>query len=71
MDALNRIAQLDKKIAEKCFLLNANLKRFLTIFEFVYNGIPWFVISGFVYLFAQDVYWKNRALIFILGKHDT
>ena len=67
----SQIDDLDKAIAEKCFSLNKeyiNLKRFLTIFEFVYNGIPWFILTCLIYFVIEDEYWRYKSKIVFTGK---
>jgi len=67
----NKIDIFDKQIADRCFTLNndyPNLKRFLTIFEFVYNGIPWFILACITYILIEDDYWTNNARIIFICK---
>lgn len=73
MNILSDIDELDKAVAEQCFLFHARFKEFkyfLTSFEFIYNGIPWFIVAALGYLFADDLYWTNKALIFLFGNKN-
>jgi len=66
----NRIDILDKQIAERCFTLNKdypNLKRFLAVFEFVFNGIPWFILTCSIYFLVEDDYWRESAKLIFIG----
>lgn len=74
MNLLSDIDQFDKEIAELCFQFHGKFKifkQFLTLFEFVYNGIPWFAVAALVYLFGDDKYWTNKALTFLFGNQNS
>lgn len=69
-DLLTQIDNLDKAIAKRCFIFNREhvyLKKFLAIFEYIYNGVPWLILSSLIYFLVDCEYWTEKALIILIG----
>jgi hypothetical protein len=65
MDFLKRN---DEKLAKK-FSANTNkksLRKFLIIFEYCFHGVPWFLIVGLIFFFAEQKI-SSKARVFLIG----
>ena len=62
----------DEYLAKK-FSVNANkkcLRKSLLIFEYSFHGVPWFLVVGLIYFFAQE-HFSLKARTFLIGKNMT
>lgn len=67
------LIKYDEAIAQRCFNFmepRIKLRRFLKTFEYIYHGVPWFLIVILMY-FGGNHYLSSIALVIFKGKKET